>query len=100
MRKNALEACNTVCTKRLQTEIRANIQAHRNAQNETKSSCTTKKKMQHEVHKLGEAKDGSTVRTCVNRIRKYERFGRACTKGPVKNKYGIIVGHEKVMLEV
>jgi hypothetical protein len=33
-------------------------------------------------------------------MRKYERFWRAYTQGPVKNKYGIKVGHEKVMLEV
>ena len=33
-------------------------------------------------------------------MKKCERFWRACTQGPVTNKYGIIVGHEKIMLEL
>jgi hypothetical protein len=56
--------------------------------------------MQYECHKLKEVKDGSTIRTCFNCMKKYKRFGRACTQGPVTNKYGIIVGYEKVKLEV
>jgi len=101
VRKNALEECNNLCMKMLQTETRTNIQAHRNVQKEAKSSCTKKKKkMQYEGHKLEELKDGSTIRTCFNCMKKYERFGRACTQGPVTSKYGIIVRHEKVMLEV
>jgi len=51
----------------LQTETRANIQAHRKVQEEAKSGCTKKKKMmKYEGQKLEELKDGSTVRTCVN----------------------------------
>jgi len=98
--KNALEEYNTVCMKMLQTETSANIQANRNVQKEAKSSCTKKKKLQYESHKLEELKDGSTLRICVNCLKKYERFWRACTQGPVTNKYVIMVGHEKVMLEV
>jgi hypothetical protein len=86
--------------KMLQSETRANIQAHRNVRNEAKSNCTKKKKMQFEGHKLEEVKDGSATRKCVTCMKKYERFGRACTQGPVTNKYGITVRHEKVMLEV
>jgi hypothetical protein len=33
-------------------------------------------------------------------MKKYKRIGRACTQGPVINIYGIIVGYEKVKLEV
>ena len=75
VRKNALEACNTACMKMLQTETRENTQAHRSAQKETKSSCTKKKKkMRYEGHKLEEVKDGSTIRTCFNYMKQYERF--------------------------
>jgi hypothetical protein len=97
---DALEVCNTVHMKMLQTETRANIQAYRNAQREAKLICKRKKKQFEEqvLEELQERFKNNDSHKFYEGICKI-REGFQPRTSLCKNKQGVIAGDAKGTLE-
>jgi hypothetical protein len=87
--------------KMLQSETRANIQAHKNAETEAKLICKRKKKKQYEEQVLEELqerfKNNDSLKFYARTRKIREGFQPRTTL--CKNKQGVIVGDKKGILE-